>query len=82
MKDVELFDALDGLFAYDGGATDSGIKDELLRERVKKELQERETISKDLLRFCYGHYTPDKGYGLEDIVEFIKWLENEMNFYF
>ena len=30
----EIEDALDGLCAYDHGATDSGIKDEALRERV------------------------------------------------
>jgi hypothetical protein len=42
MTDEELRDALDGLHAYDEGATDSGIRDEDLRERCKAALRERE----------------------------------------
>lgn len=48
MTQDELFDTLDGLFAYDNGCADAGIdvglrighvKTELLRDRAKAELQ-------------------------------------------
>ncbi len=39
MTEDELFDLLDGLMAYDMGSTDSGIHDEMLRERVQVELR-------------------------------------------
>jgi hypothetical protein len=46
----ELFDALDGLMAYDEGATDSGIHDEDLRERCKAELRRiRDTDGKTVV---------------------------------
>jgi hypothetical protein len=38
MTEDELFDAIDGLMAYDLHAIDSGIYDEALRERVRTEL--------------------------------------------
>ena len=79
MEKKELFDALDGLFAYDSGFTDSGIHDETLRKRVSQELNESKTAYADLWRFLTERYTPDKGYTIEDAKEFISWLENHMD---
>ena len=81
MKNEELFDALDGFFAYDGGAWDSGISDNNLREKVKKYLQECKDTNKKLLEFIHTHYKPEDGYTIEDTKEFIEWIENEMDYY-
>ena len=80
MNREELFDALDGLRAYDGGCTDSGIHDELLRSKVKKQLQESPTIDKDLLIFVHTYFDPEKGYTFEDVIEFTYWLDQDMGF--
>ena len=81
MDTEELFDALDGLMAYDLGCTDSGIHDELLRAKVKEELKKRASVEQDLLRLFVERLTPDKGYGISDVKEFISWLDDRMGFY-
>ncbi len=79
MTDPELFDALDGLFAYDTGCVSSGIKDEVLRAKVNREL-DRPNAMKRLTRFVVERYSPDKGYTLEDYRCFIKWLSERMGY--
>lgn len=81
MDKEKLFDALDGLFAYDGGATDSGIHDESLRKEVfdfiREEAKRESTFHPSILtEFVKQHYA-DPPYGLEDIKEFIEWLEGQ-----
>lgn len=72
---------MDALFAYDSGATDSGIHDEALRERVKAWLQAVD--SEWLSRFVREIYLSDKalsqGYRLEDVRSLLDWLRDEMD---
>jgi hypothetical protein len=78
--DDDLYDLIDGLFAYDGGCTDSGIKDDAAKEKVKKYLENNENADQMLWDFL-RKYDPKLGYGLSDVVDFIKWLEDEMDYY-
>ena len=86
MTDEELFDALDGLHAYDGGAIDSGLHDEALRLRVKdeiwKDLNPPALFTPRLARLVRDRMLNEEslaqGYGLEDVSEFIRWLDEEM----
>lgn len=85
MKYEELEDALDGLYAYDRGCVSSGIKDELLRERVKTYLQSlpalehRLLVSKIVIGMCLSEEMVRKGYGPEDAKSFLVWLDEDMN---
>jgi hypothetical protein len=80
MTTAELYDALDGLFAYDTGSVDSGIHDELLRERVIAHLKglsddERIAVLGDFVRTTY---TAEAGFTEEDGMEFAEWLSDRM----
>ena len=86
MDHAELWDALDGLYAYDTGSTDSGIHDELLRERVKTQLghitsDRRALLVRGWLRnaFLTGK-ARGEGYGQEDCDEFLQWISDDMGF--
>jgi hypothetical protein len=80
VTDQKLHDALDGLFAYDLGSTDSGIHDEALRERVKAELRRDcgpdQLAGQRLSAFARRLLEPPRG--LEDVAEFIRWLSEFM----
>lgn len=84
MTDEELFDALDGLYAYDQGATDSGIHDERLRQRVSEYLDGLETrsLNETLRRYLLTMYLSDEafdqGYGVEDVRNVLDWLYDEV----
>lgn len=85
MTDDELRDALDGLYAYDGGATDSGIRDENLRARCKEELKARHAgdgygpwLSRLVREMWLSDEAIEQGYGIVDAVEFCRWLDEEM----
>jgi len=94
MNEEELFDALDGLFAYDSGSHDSGIHDERLRERVKQELTRitedgrtkyqlfsrnfNSMMARLLWQRCLSPEAIQQGYGYEDMRSFLSWLHNEM----
>ena len=87
MSDEELRAALDGLFAYDGGSTDSGIHDEALRARCITELHSRsgpyETaprlfLSRLIRDMWLSEEALEQGYGIEDAVEFTEWLGERM----
>ena len=85
MNKAKLYNALDGLSAYDIGCTDSGIKDEGLRQEVINYL---ESLREDEFRliiseFIREHYLSDEtlkqGYGIKDVKEFIEWLSDYMD---
>lgn len=78
----ELRDALDGLFAYDMGATDSGIKDNQLKERCKAELQKLTPEAFTLMarEMWLSDEAMAQGYGVADLKEFIDWLADEMGY--
>jgi hypothetical protein len=80
-----LYENIDGLFAYDTGCTDSGIKDEELRERVKYNLNVMEDtefrlfISRYIREYYLSESSLENGYGIEDVSTFIKWLREYMD---
>ncbi len=89
MSEAELRDALDGLFAYDTGAVDSGIHDENLRARCIAEIHRHFEDDHDagmlwLSRLTRDMWLSDKaladGYTIEDVQEFIDWLDDRMEF--
>ena len=86
MTQEKLFDAIDGLSAYDSGCTDSGIHDELLRQRVKDCLNgfTEEEFSVTMSVYIREHFVSEEaikqGYGIEDVAYFITWLDKSMGF--
>jgi hypothetical protein len=88
MTDEELREALDGLFAYDRGSVDSGIHDEALRARCVAELEARKSVGAEEWRRLLAVLVRDmwlsdkaiaQGYGTEDAVSFVEWLEERMD---
>lgn len=81
-SDEDLRDALDGLFAYDEGATDSGIHDELLKKRCRHELETRSEdriwITKLIRDMWMSDEALELGYGIEDALDFVNWLRDHM----
>ncbi len=80
MTDEELSDALDGLKAYDSGCIDSGIHDEVLRERVKAELaaSSMTRISRIVREMRLSDEALAQGYTLEDVASILRWLDDRM----
>ncbi|MCU5414772.1 MULTISPECIES: hypothetical protein [Bacillus] len=84
MNQNKLFGILDGLYAFDTGSTDSGIKDEFLRMKVIEYLEsldqeEFRIIMSNFIRdYFVSHEAIKKGYGIEDVVSFVKWLDKFM----
>jgi hypothetical protein len=76
MEYAKLKDSLDGLFAYDLGATDSGIHDEGLRAEVKRHLA---ALSAEEQKKLADRIIGEFGWGPEDAEEFFEWLENDMD---
>jgi hypothetical protein len=85
MDKEKLFDSIDGLFAYDSGCVDSGIHDESLRQEIKDYL---DNLSDDNFRIILTEYirkyfvseeAVEKKYGIEDVANFIRWLEEYMS---
>jgi len=80
MTDEELYDAMEGLFAYDTGSIDSGIHNNELKRLVLERLHAMDdrTTRYTLGRFMRDRYlteeSMDRGYGPEDICAFITWL--------
>ena len=75
MKKDELFDYLDGFFAWDTGCVGSGIQDASARERVKQYLN---SLSPDhelelLKEFVSTTYSDRNGYAEEDRTDFNEW---------
>jgi hypothetical protein len=85
MEKEKLFDALDGLYAHDTGCTDSGIKDELLKEQVKDYLNDlddndfRLIMSEFIREQFVSEEAISKGYGIEDVGSFLRWLDDELS---
>ena len=78
----QLWDALEAIYAYDIGSTDSGVHDELLRrqciEKIEKMTDDELRLS--LSRFCREAYLSEEaltyGYGVEDAAEFYRWIDS------
>lgn len=65
----EEWDQLEGLLAYDIGATDSGIHDEDLRARLRARLR-------DIPASVVGGEARDRFPSIAE--EMVRWLSNEM----
>lgn len=84
MEQKRLFHVLDGLYAFDTGSTDSGIQDETLRQQVidyldtLNENEFRIVMSTFIRENFVSHEAIQKGYGIEDVAAFIKWLDRFM----
>lgn len=82
----ELSDVLSGLFAFDTGCVDSGIKDEWLRTQVVdhfNSLSEEETrilITEIAREFFMTDEMIAQGYGLEDCLSFARWFYEDLFF--
>lgn len=81
----EFADALDGLMAYDHGSTDSGVRDEALRSRIKVQLHDEATSAGHWLeRFIRERMVSEEavaqGYGAADVAEFLRWLSDPMDY--
>lgn len=80
----DVFKSIDKLFAYDTGASDSGVKDENLRTKIIKYINK---LSDDEFRIFMSTYIRERfvsedaiknGYGIEDVKSFIEWLDEYM----
>lgn len=80
MDKQTFFESLSGLFAYDTGCVDSGIKNESLKTQVFGEI---ERMNEDEFRLTFSEYirsyyiseeAVSQGYGIEDVAEFLRWL--------
>lgn len=84
MTDDELHRALDGLYAYDQGAVDSGIRDAGLRARCVAQMKQWPVGEYELLptaevsRLVREMWLTDEaigqGYGIESAFSFTRWL--------
>lgn len=81
-----LTENLAKLYAYDTGCTDSGIKDEELRKIIINCIN---NLDEDEFRIFISTYVRDEfltseaiklGYGLEDVKNFIVWLDEYMGY--
>lgn len=85
MDDNNLLNFLDGLFAHDTGSINTGIEDEQLRNKIILHLKalDEDTFSYILAKYIQKYLvSPEalkKGYGIEDVVTFIRWLGQYMN---
>lgn len=87
MEKEKLFDALDGLKAYDGGSYDSGIHDEILRQQVKDYLSSLDfkalkmILTDYILEYYLSPTAIAQGHDIESVATFIRWLDDEMGIY-
>lgn len=85
MEFEELKDALLGLYAFDSGCFDSGIHDESLRHRVIAEIsmvdgREDMRVCRVVREAFLEEEALSLGYRLEDVSEFIEWLDERMDY--
>ncbi|MBU3153510.1 hypothetical protein [Clostridium estertheticum] len=81
-----LTENLSELYAYDTGCTDSGVKNEELRSKMINCIR---NSPEDEFRVFISIYVREKflipeaikeGYGLEDVKNFIEWLDQYMDY--
>jgi len=70
---LTLFEAMDGLRAYDHGCLDSGIHDEILRVWVKERIAEGGDSA--IIEAFKRHILAQDGYGQEDADDVDDWIE-------
>lgn len=78
----ELKAALDGLYAYDTGSIDSGIRDENLRARAIGQFHDltgtehRALLGRIVVDLFLSENALANGYGPEDAREFLEWCDD------
>jgi hypothetical protein len=80
----DIMDLLDGFYAYDHGATDSGIKDDSLKKALFDHLKGLDDKEQDsiLSHFCQRYLTDEAisaGYGIEDVLRICEWWNDNIN---
>lgn len=86
--DAQRNDFIEGLFAYDVGCTDSGIRDERRKHELLEwvSVRDKDDLRKDMARLvrevCLSEARLAQGHGLADAAEFMRWLEYELNLNF
>ena len=75
MKISQYVDLIDGFYAYDQGATDSGIKNDATKEQMKEKLKEFSGENFYILDRFINRYS---GLDVEDIQSALEWLKEEM----
>lgn len=83
MNNERFNEALDGLYAYDTGCTDSGIHDPVLKAELREELLKDDGLVR-LSRYVREFHLSDEalvlGFTLEDTAGLIRWLADELDF--
>lgn len=89
MTEGELTDALIGIYAYDTGGTDSGIKNEDLRAKCLQALRDaprrpgelvaQRIIGRMVRELFLTEEALEQGYGIEDAVKFAHWLDDQLD---
>lgn len=91
MSDDELSEALISLYAHDTGNPMRGVRSGVLRERCRRELRRREAIGGGTARRFSGRLLRESflteecladGYGPEDMIEFVVWMAERMDWHF
>ena len=82
MNVAQIFKSLEALKAYDGGAHDSGVNDEELRQYLLKHLgslsdAERRVVIARCVRTFLSDAALQEGYGLTDVMEWAEWLRDQ-----
>lgn len=72
----ELINKVLGLYAYDGGSTDSGIRDNSLKASLKGREDIEELLTACAKALCEPPYT------IEDVTAFCKWIRDELGIYY
>lgn len=83
MDEGSLRKAIDGLYAYDRGAVDSGIRDERLRGEVQEHVaslppdERRRVLSRSLRDLHLTDEAIEQGYGWEDARSLADWFDDQ-----
>lgn len=86
MEFERLKKLIDGLIAYDDGATDSGLHDESAKQEIRDYLaglsnKDHRVILSRVIRDLYlSDVAIEEGYGWEDAKSLGRWLENDLSF--
>jgi hypothetical protein len=80
MDRTDLFNAIDELFAEATGSIPaSSIGDSVLAEKVRQELESQrgpgEIYPEILMVFLKEQYLADLKFGIEDLKEFVRWVD-------
>jgi hypothetical protein len=87
-EEREKYGQLCGLFAYDTGCVDSGVKDDVLKAHLQTWLHEQSEAHPDKQRIflarCVQAWVTEEmialRYGAEDVAKWFRWLADEMGF--